>query len=422
MNYIGGLLASLFFFYFLVRALQTRRPVDFLLSGFGVGLCLSLYLAARLTLVVAAIYLLQRALLERGFLREQRRGLLVLALGAVVFLAPQAVTYAENSDPLVFFFRTSQVFVLRPDVLAHEEDVYHVHTIPAVLWNQILRTVGAFNYRGDTSEQYDQQGPLLDFWTSALFVLGVAVVGARLRQPRYFVLTSWLWLTLLFGSVLSLNALFSPHIVSAMGIICLFPALILDTGWRGMVALFGARGNRMYLALVALFVLLVARANYVDYFYIHATTMEQPGFFTVLGDYVQTVNSRYQVYFLSDRDTSLRYQVMCLLVPNIDGVDVRNQALPLPLTRVPADKGVDFIVTVNQDTPGRLAALKAAYPTGAETMHRSSRGLLLFYSDLVDNPELLQASPGAAIDHAPIPGVLLDQLDKGNLQKPGCGL
>jgi len=74
-----------------------------------------------------------------------------------------------------------------------------VNTVAAVLANQLLRSVDAFNVRRETSGQYNQQAPLLDDWSAALFAVGVVLVTLRARRTSYFVLASWFWLTLILG-------------------------------------------------------------------------------------------------------------------------------------------------------------------------------------------------------------------------------
>ncbi|MGH2459049.1 MAG: ArnT family glycosyltransferase [Chloroflexota bacterium] len=406
-NYIQALFASLLIFYFLLRALQNRQWLDYLFAGFAVGIALSVYLAARLTPVLALLYLLHRAIGEREFLGRHGRGLTILALGAWLFVAPQMIHYlGEPADALT---RTSEVFVLSPDNLAHEYGAYQVHSIADVLRVQAVNTLEAFNLRGETSNQYGQTGPLLDFGSGALLVLGAAIATTRLRQSRYFLLAAWLWLTLLLGSVLDLDALFSPHVVAMLGTLAVLPALVVETGWRALASRRPDRGWRFGLPVVMVVVVLIGWSNYVDYFEVHVQTMEPPSFFTILARYVQTVNGRYRVYLLADRDTSLAYDTVHFLVPRIDGVNVRDFPLSLPLRRVPDHKGVIFLERDAKDP--RYAALRREYPRGVEEPHRNLNGYLEFYSYQVERSELLAADPEAFVDHAPIPATDLDQLN-----------
>jgi hypothetical protein len=178
---------------------------------------------------------------------------------------------------------------------------------------------------------------------------------------------------------------------------------VIDLGWRALTGRFGANGAWAGGLLATFFVGLTATSNATGYFDLHVRTMEPEGFFTVLARVVQPINGRYRVYLLADANASLRYDTMRFLVPQIDGVNVRDRSLGLPLDRVPAAKGVVFIDPSPADP--RFAALQAVYPGGVLAAHRDNHGIIAFYSYRVDQAMLLSAQPGAAIDHTPIPGL-----------------
>ena len=398
-NYIGALFASLLFLYLLLEAIHHRQPLLFLLAGFACGLTLSVYIAARLTIVVALLYCLHRALIERNFFRAQWRGFLLAFLGALIFVAPQGIVYSHGTGPI--FDRAFGVFIFSPDNMRHEYDAYKVHTVREVLVRQAENTVAAFNLVGETSDQYTQRAPLLDFWSSALFVLGVAVAGWWWRQPSYFLIGAWFWLTLLLGSVMTVDALFSPHLAAALGILALLPALALDVGWRAQAAQFGARGRGVATAIGMCLVLLSGYANAVGYFVIHDRAMA-PQFFTVLARYTAAINDRYQIYLLADSDTSLNYDTIHFLTPNLDAVDVQDHPLALPLPTIPARKGVAFVFRDPKDP--RLAAVKRVYPGGIEAVQRSTNNSPDFTTYTVAHAQLLSANPNARQLTPAIPG------------------
>lgn len=406
-NYVGALLASLLFFYLFLEALRSRRPFLYLVAGFAAGLTLSVYIAARLTPVLAVIYFLHRTLAEPGFFRTHRRGVLIGLLGALIFLAPQGIAYARK--PARVLDRTSVIFLLTPDNLAHEYDSYKVQTVSEVLAQQAENTVTAFNLKGETSEQYGQQAPLLDVWSAALFVLGVALAVWRGKQPRFLLITAWLGLTLLFGSILTVDAVFSPHLVASIGILAILPALALDVLWRALAAPFGAVGRAIATVVSVGLILLSAYANAVDYFVIHQKAMA-PGFFTVLSRYGAGINDQDQVYLLADANTSLHYDTPHFLVPDLDSVDARNYPLVLPLDRIPARKGIVFVV--RDPTDPRLAAIEQAYPHGVAGVQQSSNGFPEFTTYVVSHADLLAARPDAQQLAEPLPAVDYRELQR----------
>ena len=382
-NYVGALFASLLFVCLLLEAVHHRQALLFLLAGYACGLTLSAYLAARLTLPVMVLYLVRRAASERGFVRTHLAGFLMTGLGAVLFVAPQGVAYSKG--PGRALERTSEVFVLRGENLRHEYGAYGVHSAGAVLARQAVNTLAAFNLKGETSDQYGQRAPLLDRWSGALFVLGAALVSATWRRPGPFLAGAWLWLTLLLGSVLTVDAAFSPRLVAAIGVFALLPALALDVGRCALVARFGGPGRVAAVGVAGGIVLLSAIANVEGYFVTHELATGS-GFYTTLARYAAGVNGRFRIYLLADADTSLGYDTVRFLVPDLDGVDVRDRALFLPIRPVPAEKGVTFVFRDAKDP--RFDTVKRAYPGGREAEQRSTNGHVQFVTYTVANREL----------------------------------
>ena len=390
---IQALLISVLLLYFLLRGLEKNHILDFLIAGFLVGFSGELYFAARATVIVIGLYLLYRAIREPHFVGANWRGFLVLVAGAVIAFAPLGLTYLQ--DPNALLHAGSPTY-LDPQFVQHEFGVYHTHSIPYALWQQFIRTIGAFNLLGETSDNLAFRGPLLDFWSSALTVLGLGIVTARLKRAEFFLIWIWIWFTLLVGSVPAGDALFAPHLVAMLAVLSLLPAITVDYVWRGFAQRFGPTGNRMFTIPIVVLLILIGYGNYVGYFVLHPK-MQPSDFQTTLAQYLETTRQNYRAYALAG-ENSLDYPTIQFLVPNLDGVNVHDRPLPLPIQRVPFDKGIVFIVGSGQDP--RLAALKATYPSGVEAVHLNSVGFPVFYSFTVANRELLALAPGAVIDHS----------------------
>ncbi len=410
-NYMQALVATVLFFLFLLRGIDTQRGVDFLLAGFAAGLCFEVYFAARLAPVLGAIYLLYRTVSERGFLRRRWTGLVALGLGAVLFLAPMTVAYART--PRMFLFRMHGVFLSSPENQRHELDAYRVSSMKDVLRIQAFNSLIAFNFRGETSGQYCHGAPLIDFWTSALFVLGGVVSTLRAYRARYFFLAIWFWLTLFFGSVLTVDALFSPRVIAIIPVLFIFSALTVDAGWRAAGVLPGRLGTYAFAVPVAAFLLLAARTNYRDYFDVHIQRLQPAGFNTTLVNVVESINDRYRVYLLGGNENSFQYGTERFLIPDVDAVNVANQPLQLPLDRVPAEKGVVFLVISGfPDSTRRLEKVKEAYPGGREDLRTDGTRYPFFYIYVVEHDRLVAAQPDAELDHERIPGLWLSQVSR----------
>jgi len=87
---LPALVGPLLLLYLLMRAVDSRRPIEYLLAGYAAGLCLVLHPLARIGLVAAFLYLLLRSIRAPGFLKSQGWRLLLSAAGILIFVAPFA--------------------------------------------------------------------------------------------------------------------------------------------------------------------------------------------------------------------------------------------------------------------------------------------------------------------------------------------
>ncbi len=392
-HYMQAQLATLLVLYFLLRAFDSRRALDYLLCGLSVGLCFEVYYAARLAPAIAGLILLQRLFDDRGFLRREWLGLLALLLGIVVFLAP--MWPAAHAEPNVINARFRTVSLLHPETMRYEMEIQGADNPLTVVKNNTVRTVEAFNRTGETSLQYGQTGrPLLDFWSAALLPLGFLLVLVRIRGPGYFLIASWIVLSLVFGAILSNQAPFSPRIIAVIPPLMVLPALVLDAIWRGLAAL-GRRSVAAAFALpVAVFLGLSVWANYHDYF-VQFTERDRPADFnTVLSHYLIRQGHGYRYYLIGFDGPSLRYDTEHFLFPNVDGVDVGAGPLALPVRPVPEHKPLVFLVEAGAPHE-RLAAIEHTYPRAVETRHADSLDRPVFTSYVVSHRAAVRAVEGA---------------------------
>jgi hypothetical protein len=335
------------------------------LAGIGIGVCFTVYYAARLAPALALLFVAYCALRRRDFLRLHLRRLAIIPVVAFLFLAPSFPTFIDH--PTSFMSRTTEVSLLSPGPLKHELDAYRVSTLNDVLYIQAKNTLTAFNLTGESSLQYQHKDALLDFWTGSLLVLGVLLMALRLDEPRHLLFGSWIVATLLIGSVLTVDAPFSPRLVAVIPPLMLPPALVLDAGWRGASRLLRRQGRLLMALLTAAVLGLSALANYRDYFIRHVTELQPAGYYTTLAHFIEPLNSRYRVYYLNEDGHPADYVAITFLLPNLDVVADRQSPLHVPLRQnaLPGDKGALFIVDTHiPDFDTRLAQIVRAYPSG----------------------------------------------------------
>ena len=392
-HYMQAQLATLLVLYFLLRAFDSRRALDYLLCGLSVGLCFEVYYAARLApgdrrprpppapLRRPRLLASRVAWAARASARDRR--------------LPGADVAGRQAQPEVINGRFRSVSLLHPDTMRYEEKIQRTGNPLTVVKNNTVHTLEAFNRTGETSLQYGQIGrPLLDFWTAALLPLGFLLVLVRIRGPGYFLLASWIVLTLVFGAILTNQAPFSPRIIALIPPLMVLPALVLDAGWRGLAAL-GKRWVAAAVALpVAVFLGLSLWTNYHDYF-VRFTKHDRPADFnTLLSHYLVRQGHGSWYYLIGFDGPSLRYDTEHFLFPNVDGVDVGAGPLALPVRPAPRHKTLVFLVEAGAPDE-RLAAIKHAYPQGVQTLHADRIHRPAFTSYVVSHGAAVRAAERA---------------------------
>ena len=416
-HYMQAVFAGTLFVYLMLRAIDTRRAANWLLAGFAVGLGFEVYYGARIAPVIGAVYLVHQAVRDRAFFTKHWSGVLAMCGGALLFAAPVIVFFVQHPD--TFLNRTNGVSVTNPDIQNHLIRSFGVNTLGEAMLIQLRNSVLAFNQRGETSLQYGHHGPLVDYWTSVFFVVGLAVITFRLTRPRYSMLAAWFWLTLIAGSVMTVDALFSPRVVIITPVLFIAAAIGIDAGWRGVSVVGGRIATWAFVLPLLALGALAARENYDIYFNQHIVKEQPAGFATLFATYVNGINDKYRVYWLGPADSYIRYDTIDFLSPNLDALDIRDKPLRLPVDRVPRDKGIAFLARAG--TESRLNAVEQMYPGSQRVTIAQTNGYVQFYAYLVSHDAILAAKPDALVDDGRIPVLTPEELAARDKERASRG-
>ncbi len=189
------------------------------LAGALLGLSIYTYPAARLLPLVPAGQAVLCVVLMRQVQRPgQPRAswwsywpaAAVYVGGAVLAALPLLIFFAQN--PNVFIERAGQVAVLSPGALL----------------DNTLKSLGGIFWRGDSNPRLNLPGrPLLDPLQAALFVIGLAALLRRWRQPASTFIFVWTGMMFLPGILSD----YPPHYARLCGVL---PPLTLTVTWGGV--------------------------------------------------------------------------------------------------------------------------------------------------------------------------------------------
>lgn len=213
----------------LVQAIERKRLLAWALAGGACGLALYFYQGARLTPVVACTVV---AFACFRLDREARRGMpagVAAATGAFFVVAAPMLQFAVL-DPDTFNSRIRQISIFQPGWLSNETLVTG-QSVSAILWNQTLHAVGAFNVYADTSEHFHLRTPLLDPLFGLLFLAGLFYATYKVlfsrRDWALATMVVWWWSGTVIGGALTFGPPASQRLVTLTVPVCFFIALSL---------------------------------------------------------------------------------------------------------------------------------------------------------------------------------------------------
>ena len=214
----------------LLRALRRNRLTDYMWAGLLLGFGYNFYLASTLFLMVVSVFVLRYFISHFRLLRHQWKGLLVAAMGVLLFLAPLALFSQEEPD--IFFRRTRTVSIFNEFPSDQVAD-------------RLLESAAAhflmYNVRGDPNGRHNLPGePMLAPVAGALFVLGLGMSLATFWRRRSLLLITWL-LVMMSGGVFALS-FEAPQSLRAIGalpavyLLATLPLAQLRQNWRAAAA------------------------------------------------------------------------------------------------------------------------------------------------------------------------------------------
>jgi sugar lactone lactonase YvrE/4-amino-4-deoxy-L-arabinose transferase-like glycosyltransferase len=396
MNGIYSTTLNAFSLAFLVFALRTGRRSLFALSGLALGLSVNFYFAARLFLVVAAIFLLHHLLIERtAFLRRHLAGLVLFGLFGLMAAGPLSLMAFQN--PRLFNERTETVSIFRE---VERENSY------APIVENVRRHLLMFNLQGDSNGRHNLAGaPMLERTTAALAVLGLVLVLTRALRPEYFVLLVWLLVMMQTGVLtLSFEAPQSYRTVDNTIATALLAALPIASIAQRLASLVGQGRTRLaawslprgHLALggVTAAALLVIGVSNVDRYFVrqardsaswaaHATPE------TIIGREIaanRTVGKPYIDQTLMDHP-SIR-----LLAP---------QSFPNtrfdPASSLPFRDPEGATVFLGGEATAQVATVRRLYPDAAVVEHANPAGGPVVLNEILIPPDAIARVQGADV-------------------------
>lgn len=329
-NQIADPLFTATVYYFLLRAVEERRRLDWALAGIVLGLSWYFYAGARLTTVLMVIVVGYLALRQRDFLSQHRDGLLILVVGMLIVGAPLFAWYSKHPDE--FNGRLNSVGIFQSGWLDREVQITG-KSKAYLLFDQFRRAFLFTNYYPDRVVWYNSPRPLLPLVPAAFFLLGFAYAAAHGLELPYFLILTWYIGTVIFGGALTDSPPSSQRLTGLAPGICLFQVVGLSKVLEYAQKVWGLR---LWVRQLAMVVLIAAIALASAHYYFFTFTplrvygSPQAEIATEVGRYLRDLNRNHYVYFFGLPRMFLGFATLPYLDPHLWGEDVQNLAQVQP--------------------------------------------------------------------------------------------
>jgi hypothetical protein len=270
-----------------------------------------------------------------------------------------------------FSGRANIVTLWTPRVWQHEMATYQATSAIQVLWQQTWRTFLTLHLTGDGSPHFAFPVPMVSSLTALLFILGLGYSLSRIKSIKYFSILAWIFLTFIFGGVLTADPPYWPHLNIALPAIILIAAVGAKSLADKITIVFGQAGYKIYSLVLVSIIIITGITNWQVYY---AYVKNNAGPRLRISRYLTSLPPGYTVYMSSPNFTWNEYAFR-FFNQEIPGQDLTPEALA---TAAPViEQPTVFILF---ESPDLVPTLQRLYPEGEMKNHYDFNNLVSFIS------------------------------------------
>jgi len=348
----------IFALFFFIDGLKGRRSGSLGLAGVFLAFGINMYYSGRVTPVIIAIFLVITFFTRRPWITENKKGLVLFALGFMIAMGPSLIFDITNWQN--FVERSQEVFIFNPANIKHLLNKYNVTSVFDIVLTQTRLTLLMFNYYSDTSSQFGYPHAMFSPLISPFIILGLGAAIRRWKEPGIYLTLIWMGLMIVFGSILTIDSPFWPRMVGIVPVVALMIALAIDQ----IIEL----GNKYFhkgllifkTSLVVILLVIVGWSSWIQY-YAYAQSNGAP--MAVIGRYLSRLPLNITACglfngppLLSVRETNFQVWPRKILDIKTDGPD----------SDLTACSGPSLVWVISPENKDRLQAIRALWPEGIE--------------------------------------------------------
>jgi 4-amino-4-deoxy-L-arabinose transferase-like glycosyltransferase len=371
-------------FFFVLRALRSRRPWDWALAGLSAGLSEYFYYGTRLLPLILILFFCYLLAFHWRQARQCLNGLVFLSLGYLVGFGPLLPHFIR--EPNLYAGRGASLMIWSPHIPMRFQDLQAAwKTVWPVIRENLL------GISTHSSQDIIYYAPLLLPAEAALLVLGVALLLWHWRHPTAFlILVSGFGVLLIGGTLVAYPSSVPPlinHWTPAFPAFCV--ALAVPIGaWAASLDL-PDRLRWLLPATLAVGLSLLGWCNLNFYFhryYADPASLRSKAYRSAQQNYeIQTAQSRYQaslgpgyrVFTVGKGSPPYDPATTRYLVADQEWTMLPNPGADLPSITA-GSKGLAFLFFQGNEQYRELA--HNLYPSGIDGEVTTKRGKRLFYT------------------------------------------
>ncbi len=348
-------------------------------AGLAGGFSIYFYTTGRLWAVLAAVFCAY--LLVHGLGGQRRRilqGASCAALAATLIAAPYLVLSLKNPD--VMWLRAKDTSIFTGDNVARLKYYRPEWSTSRLILEQTVRSVGLFNRFGDQGGVWPTGRPIMGHVLAMLTLLGLGWTCLRWRDPRFVALAVWFWVGFL-GVIVTVETPNLHRMATAVPVLALFPALVLDNLARRAEAFFATRraGASQTVRWVATGLATLTAAGLMwgeaRFYFVEYAKMDGWPYRRIETDAVRVQGTDTLITSLGRSSHMVNSGWIRLMAPDAQRGGIPSPGSDLPLA-VPAQENLAFLVYPRQ--PFYLPYLRELYPGGStQRWTHPSEGLVL---------------------------------------------
>ena len=199
-------LLLVFLFYFLFRAYKNGKLQDYIATGICLGLGFYTYLSFRMVPLIFIALLMYIAITNKTYFKKNIKNIGILSAAFFIVMIPM----------FIHFMNVPADIMGRSSVSIFSGGESGNGPI-AILFNNIIKTAGMFNFAGDENFRHNVAGlPMLDIFAGLLMWVGIVISAFRIKKIEYFLLFVW-FAALSLPELLTAEGI--PHALRIVGVI-----------------------------------------------------------------------------------------------------------------------------------------------------------------------------------------------------------